>query len=93
MKELKKLSLALRALGLDAKVVSDSVYYGGKIFCENTFAIIKRGECVWKVWKEDGRPFEVHFYAGKSCVYDCILYSSLFEVVQRISFDCARNGE
>lgn len=86
MKDLQKLALILRALGMSAKVISEpiSMLDGSQI--DNTFVSASRGKCCWNIWHE-GKLFEVHLYFADECVYDTVCHSLLFSVVSQITSD------
>ena len=42
MKELKKLALILRSLGITAKVESEPIYFGIELISDNTFCFCKK---------------------------------------------------
>lgn len=60
MKELKKLALILRALGITAKVVSEEITYNGEFAWDNTFCECDKGLIHFDVWHED-ETFEIYF--------------------------------
>lgn len=45
MKELKKLALILRALGITAKVESEPIYFGSELISDNIFCFCKKVMC------------------------------------------------
>lgn len=93
MKKLKKLALILRAMGITANVLKKSVTYNNGDHYEYTFLEVRHGGCVWNIWDDDGRTFEVNLYINKDCVYCSLYYASLFDVVRRISLDYDKYGK
>ena len=93
MKNLKKLALILRAMGVTANILKESVTYSNGDHYEYTYLEVRHGGCVWNIWNENGWIFEVNLYINKDCVYCSLYYSSLFDVVQRISLDYAKYGK
>ena len=93
MKNLKKLALILRAMGVTANVLKESVTYSNGDHYEYTYLEVRHGGCVWNIWNENGWIFEVNLYINKDYVYCSLYYSSLFDVVQRISLDYAKYGK
>lgn len=93
MKNLKKLALILRAMGVTANVLKESVTYNNGDRYEYTYLEVRHGGCVWNIWNENGWIFEVNFYINRDLVYYSVYYSSLFDVVQRISLDYAKYGK
>lgn len=93
MKNLKKLALILRAMGVTANVLRESVTYSNGDHYEYTYLEVRHGGCVWNIWIENGWIFEVNLYINKDCVYGSLYYTSLFDVVQRISLDYDKYGK
>lgn len=93
MKNLKKLALILRAMGITATILKESVTYNNGDHYEYTFLEVRHGGCVWNIWDNDGRTFEVNLYINRELTYYSLYYSSLFDVVQRISLDYAKYGK
>lgn len=93
MKNLKKLALILRAMGITANVLKESVTYNNGDHYEYTFLEVRHGGCVWNIWNENGWIFEVNLYINKDLVYYSLYYTSLFDVVQRISLDYEKYGK
>lgn len=93
MKNLKKLALILRAMGITANILKESVTYNNGDHYEYTFLEVRHGGCVWNIWDNDGRTFEVNLYINRELTYYSLYYSSLFDVVQRISLDYAKYGK
>ena len=85
MKELKKLALILRALGITANVVSDTITCNEKVISENTFCECMKGSVRFDVWHEDLNEFELHFTFKSTLVYDTLYLDSLLQVVSEIT--------
>ena len=83
MKELKKLALILRALGITAKVVSEEITYKGVHEYDNIFCECSKGMVHFDVWHED-ETFEIHFTFKDTLVYDTLYLDSLIQVVGEI---------
>lgn len=60
MKDLKKLALILRALGITANVVSEQITYNGVFDSDNIFCECEKGMVHFDVWHDD-ESFELHF--------------------------------
>lgn len=75
MKELKKLALILRALGLPAAYVDE---------VDSQFVDIRQGKVWMCVWY-DGKGYEVHLFYSEKCVYDNCYFDSQIEVIREIS--------
>lgn len=84
MKELKKLELILRALGITAKVVSEEITYNGEFAYDNTFCECDKGLIHFDVWHDD-EEFELHFTFKDTLVYDNLYFDSLLQVVSEIT--------
>ena len=84
MKELKKLALILRALGITAKVVSEEITYNGVHEYDNIFCECDKGLIHFDVWHED-ETFEIHFTFKDTLVYDTLYLDSLIQVVIEIT--------
>lgn len=84
MKELKKLALILRALGITANLVSEPIYFGSELISDNTFCICRKGSVRFDVWHEDDY-FELHFTYNNILVYDTLYLDSLLQVVSEIT--------
>lgn len=84
MKDLKKLALILRALGITANVVNEEITYNGVhdygIFCE-----CNKGLVHFDVWHEELNEFELHFTYKDTFVYDTLYLDSLIQVVSEIT--------
>ena len=83
MKELKKLALILRALGITAKVVSEEITYKGVHEYDNIFCECSKGMVHFDVWHDD-ETFEIHFTFKDTLVYDTLYLDSLIQVVGEI---------
>lgn len=84
MKDLKKLALILRALGITAKVVSEEITYKGVHEYDNIFCECTKGMVHFDVW-HDEESFEVHFTFGSTLVYDTLYLDTLVSVVSEIT--------
>ena len=84
MKELKKLALILRALGITAKVESEPIYFGRELISDNTFCFCKKGDVRFDIWHDD-EDFELHFTFKDALVYDTLYLDSLIQVVSEIT--------
>ena len=71
MKDLKKLALILRALGITANVVSEQITYKGVFDSDNIFCECEKGMVHFDVWHDD-ESFELHI----TCLYGytCRIY-------------------
>lgn len=85
MKELKKLALILRALGISAKVVNEEITYNGVHDYDNIFCECNKGLVHFDVWHEDLNEFELHFTFKSTLVYDTLYLDSLIQVVSEIT--------
>ena len=85
MKELKKLALILRALGITAKVESEPIYFGSELISDNTFCFCKKGDVRFDIWHEELNEFELHFTFKDTLVYDTLYLDSLIQVVRDIT--------
>ena len=83
MKELKKLALIIRALGITAKVVSEEITYKGVHEYDNIFCECSKGMVHFDVWHDD-EDFELHFTFKDTLVYDTLYLDSLIQVVGEI---------
>ena len=83
MKELKKLALILRSLGITAKVVSEEITYKGVHEYDNIFCECSKGMVHFDVWHDD-EEFEIHFTFKDTLVYDTLYLDSLIQVVGEI---------
>ena len=84
MKELKKIALILRALGITANVVNEEITYNGVHDYDNIFCECSKGMVHFDVWHDD-ESFEVHFTFGSTLVYDTLYLDSLIQVVSEIT--------
>ena len=84
MKELKKLALILRALGITAKVESEPIYFGSELISDNTFCFCKKGNVRFDIWNDD-EEFELHFTFKDTLIYDTLYLDSLLQVVSEIT--------
>lgn len=75
MKNLKKLAIILRALGITANVVSEY---------DNNFCECDKGLIHFDVWHDD-EEFELHFTFKNTLVYDTLYLDSLLQVVSEIT--------
>lgn len=85
MKDLKKLALILRALGITAKVVSEEITYNGVFDSDNIFCECEKGMVHFDVWHDETNEFEVHFTFKDTLVYDGLYFDSLLQVVSEIT--------
>lgn len=85
MKELKKLALILRSLGISANVVSDTITCNGEVVSNNTFCECYKGSVRFDVWHEETNEFELHFTFKNTLVYDTLYLDSLIQVVSEIT--------
>ena len=85
MKELKKLALILRALGITAKVESEPIYFGSELISDNIFCFCKKGDVRFDIWNEETNEFELHFTFRNNLVYDNLYLDSLIQVVSEIT--------
>lgn len=85
MKELKKLALILRALGISAKVVNEEITYNGVHDYDNIFCECTKGMVHFDVWHEELNEFELHFTFKNTLVYDTLYLDSLIQVVSEIT--------
>ena len=85
MKELKKLALILRAMGISANVVNEKITYNGVHDYDNIFCECNKGLVHFDVWHEDLNEFELHFTFKNTLVYDTLYLDSLIQVVSEIT--------
>lgn len=83
-KDLKKLALILRALGITANVVSEQITCNDEFFSSNTFCECLKGGVRFDVWHDD-ESFELHFTFKNTLVYDTLYLNSLLQVVSEIT--------
>lgn len=84
MKNLKKLAIILRALGITANVVSEEITYNGVHEYDNNFCECDKGLIHFDVWHDD-EEFELHFTFKNTLVYDTLYLDSLIQVVSEIT--------
>ena len=84
MKELKKLALILRALGINAKVFSEEITYKGVHEYDNIFCVCSKGMVHFDVWHDD-EYFELHSTLKDTLVYDTLYLDNLLQVVTEIT--------
>lgn len=84
MKELKKLAIILRALGITAKVFSEEITYKGVHEYDNIFCECSKGMVHFDVWHDD-EDFELHFTFKDTLIYDTLYLDSLIKVVSEIT--------
>lgn len=84
MKDLKKLAVILRALGITANVVSDTITCNEEVISENIFCECLKGSVRFDVWHDD-EEFELHFTFKNTLVYDTLYLDSLIQVVSEIT--------
>lgn len=84
MKELKKLALILRVLGITAKVESEEITYNGVHEYDNSFCECDKGLIHFDVWHDD-EEFELHFTYKDTLVYDTLYLDTLVSVVSEIT--------
>lgn len=85
MKELKKLALILRALGITANVVSDTITCNEEVISDNTFCECTKGMVRFDVWHEELNEYEIHFTYNNTLVYDTLYLDSLLQVVSEVT--------
>ena len=85
MKDLKKLALILRALGITANVVSEQITCNGEFVSDNTFCECYKGSVRFDVWHEETNKFELHITYKNTLVYDTLYLDSLLQVVSEIT--------
>lgn len=89
MKDLKKLALILRALGITANVVSDTITCNEEVISDNTFCECLKGSVRFDVWHDD-KEFELHFTFKNTLVYDTLYLDTLVSVVSEITSTIAK---
>ena len=85
MKNLKKLALILRALGITANVVSDTITCNEEVISDNTFCECLKGSVRFDVWHGELNEYEIHFTYNNTLVYDTLYLDSLLQVVSEIT--------
>lgn len=83
-KDLKKLALILRALGITANVESEPIHFGDELISDNIFCVCTKGDIRFDIWHEDFNDFELHFTYKDTLVYDNLYLGSLIQVVGEI---------
>lgn len=83
-KDLKKLALILRALGITANVVNEEITYNGVHDYDNIFCECTKGMVHFDVW-HDNEVFELHFTYKDTLVYDTLYLDTLVSVVSEIT--------
>lgn len=89
-KDLKKLALILRALGITANVVSEQITCNDEIVSNNTFCECLKGGVRFDIWNEETNEFELHFTFKNTLVYDTLYLDSLIQVVSEITSTIAK---
>ena len=84
MKELKKLALILRALGITAKVIVEEITYKGVHDYDNIFCECDKGLLHFDVWHDD-ETFEIHSTLKDTLICDTLYLDSLIQVVSEIT--------
>ena len=84
MKELKKLALILRSLGITENVVSEEITYKGVHEYDNIFCECSKGMVHFDVWHDD-ETFEIHITVKDTLVYDTLYLDSMLQVVSEIT--------
>ena len=85
MKDLKKLAVILRALGITANVVSEEITYNGVFDSDNIFCECTKGMVHFDVWHEELNEYELHFTYNNTLVYDTLYLDNLLQVVSEIT--------
>lgn len=85
MKDLKKLAVILRALGITANVVSEEITYNGVFDSDNIFCECTKGMVNFDVWHEELNEYELHFTYNNTLVYDTLYLDNLLQVVSEIT--------
>lgn len=85
MKDLKKLALILRALGITANVVNEEITFNGVHDYDDIFCECDKGSVHFDVWHENLNEFELHFTFKSTLVYDTLYLDSLIQVVSEIT--------
>ena len=88
MKELKKLALVLRALGIEANVVSGQITCNDVVISSNTYCACCKGSVHFDIWHDD--CFELHFTFKNTLVYDTLYLDSLLQVVSEVTSTIAK---
>lgn len=90
MKDLKKLAIILRALGITANVVSEQITCNDEIVSNNTFCECLKCGVRFDIWHEETNEFELHFTFKNTLVYDTLYLDSLLQVVSEITSTIAK---
>ena len=85
MKELKKLALILRSLGITANVISEQITCNDEFVSSNTFCECSKGNVRFDVWQEETNEFEIHFTFKDTLIYDTLYLDNLLQVVSEIT--------
>ena len=85
MKELKKLAIILRSLGITANVISEQITCNDEFVSSNTFCECLKGNVRFDVWQEETNEFEMHFTFKDTLIYDTLYLDSLIQVVIEIT--------
>lgn len=89
MKNLKKLAIILRALGITANVVNEEITYNGAFAWDNIFCECSKGMAHFDVW-HDNEEFVLHFTFKSTLVYTTLYMDSLIQVVSEITSTIAK---
>ena len=84
-KDLKKLALILRALGITANVISEQITCNDEFVSSNIFCECLKGNVRFDVWQEETNEFEIHFTFKDTLVYDTLYLDNLLQVVSEIT--------
>lgn len=84
-KDLKKLALILRSLGITANVISEQITCNDEFVSSNTFCECLKGNVRFDVWQEETNEFEIHFTFKDTLVYDTLYLDNLLQVVSEIT--------
>ena len=84
-KELKKLALILRSLGITANVISEQITCNDEFVSSNTFCECSKGNVRFDVWQEETKEFEIHFTFKDTLIYDTLYLDNLLQVVSEIT--------
>lgn len=86
MKDLKKLAVILRSLGITANVISDPVFtIYHQIIRYDNYCFCTKGMVHFDVWHDDESFFEVHFTFKDTLAYDTLYLDTLVSVVSEIT--------
>lgn len=84
-KDLKKLALILRSLGITANVISEQITCNDEFVSSNIFCECLKGNVRFDVWHEELNEYEIHFTYNNTLVYDTLYLDSLLQVVSEIT--------